>query len=53
MKAIDNVAKEGNFTYMLTQDLEVLYAAESENIINLIKSIRLITILISFNKAVV
>ena len=39
MKAIDNVAKEGNFTYIFDSGSGgFLYAAESENIINLVKS---------------
>lgn len=39
MKAIDNVAKEGNFTYIFDSGSgSFLYAAESENIINLVKS---------------
>ena len=39
MKAIDNVAKEGNFTYIFDSGSGgFLYAADSENIINLVKS---------------
>tara|TARA_B100000963_G_scaffold80504_1_gene68492 strand:- start:794 stop:1291 length:498 start_codon:yes stop_codon:yes gene_type:complete len=39
MKAIDDVAEEGNFTYIFDSGSGgFLYAAESENIINLVKS---------------
>ena len=39
MKAIDEVAEEGKFTFIFDSGSgSFLYAAESENIINLVKS---------------
>ena len=39
MKAIDEVAKEGEFTFIFDSGSgSFLFAAESENIINLVKS---------------
>ena len=39
MSAIDEVAKEGNFTFLFDSGAgRFLYAAESENVLNLVKS---------------
>ena len=39
MMAIDNVAKEGNYTFIFDSGSgSFLYAAESENVLSLVKS---------------